>query len=821
MFSEPVRRKAMETARDSNETKISGKIILVQETGKEVQAGFLIYLPVYRNGASHKTVQERRANIIGWVYSPFRMNDFMAGLLGERSADLDVEIYDGNKISNKTKMYDSKTHTLKFNHLLTLNKEINFDGHKWTVIVKSTPELESRIGFNISIIILIAGLVLSLLLTIITWQIAKKRMLTKIANTKRQQAEEELKRREKSYRTLTENLPASVYRLYLREKGKMEFFNDIIEEITGYTKDELRKGETCSIDPFILSEDKPLVMEIVSNAIKNKSAFEVEYRFKRKDGHLSYFYEKGIPIIGEDGNPVYIEGVIFDITDRKLAENKLQESETRFKQISEGTEEWIWEVDANGVFTYVNSLVKELLGYDPEELIGVKHFYEYFEPEHKEEMKRGAFEVFARKESFRNFINCNIHKDGRRIILSTSGFPIFDSENNLIGYRGIDVDITARQKAEDELKISEMKFRNIVEGTKAILFSTNRRGIFTYLNEAACKKLEMENQELLGKFYLKFVHPESRSKVHSVFSEQIKNPAPNKSVDVQIITKSGKDGWLNVLVNPIYEEGKVVGLSSVALDITDRKRVEKEIKEKNEQLVKLNAEKDKFFSIISHDLRSPFQGLIGLTDMVASDSEEFSREDFMGYCKSIHDSSFSLFKLIENLLAWAQMQSGSMNFTPRKIEVHKIVSKCIETIKDRSANKGISIINEVSELHKVYADEDMLDSVMRNLISNAVKFTKRGGKVIIRAKKAANEMVEISVRDTGVGLSEKNIKRLFKVEEKVSSEGTEGEPSTGLGLLLCKEFIEKNGGKIWAESEEGKGSTFYITIPDSPLKTSE
>ena len=141
--------------------------------------------------------------------------------------------------------------------------------------------------------------------------------------TERKLAEDASKQREYSYRTLSENLPASVYRLFLRERGKMEFFNDVIEQITGYTKDELKRGEICSIDPFIIPEDKPQVMEIVKNAIKNVSEFEVEYRFKRKEGYISYFYEKGMPIIGEDGKPLYIEGVIFDITERKMAELEL------------------------------------------------------------------------------------------------------------------------------------------------------------------------------------------------------------------------------------------------------------------------------------------------------------------------------------------------------------------------------------------------------------------------------------------------------------------------------------------------------------------
>jgi signal transduction histidine kinase len=163
------------------------------------------------------------------------------------------------------------------------------------------------------------------------------------------------------------------------------------------------------------------------------------------------------------------------------------------------------------------------------------------------------------------------------------------------------------------------------------------------------------------------------------------------------------------------------------------------------------------------------------------------------------------------------MQKGSISFVPEEINLSTIISQNIEIISQRALQKGIAILNEVPASERVYADNKMVDTVFRNLLSNAVKFTKKGGEIIIKSKKAASAMVEASVSDTGIGLSEINIKKLFKIEEKFTSKGTEGEPSTGLGLVLCKEFIEKNGGKIWVESDKGKGSTFYFTVPSFPL----
>jgi signal transduction histidine kinase len=195
------------------------------------------------------------------------------------------------------------------------------------------------------------------------------------------------------------------------------------------------------------------------------------------------------------------------------------------------------------------------------------------------------------------------------------------------------------------------------------------------------------------------------------------------------------------------------------------------------------------------------------------ENEDFTKAELTESSKFMHESALTLFKLIENLLEWAQTQRGTISFTPQELNLSDIAIQNIGIINQRALQKGITIINEVMVTEKIYVDIKMIDTILRNLLSNAVKFTRRDGKVIVRAKKTKGEMVEVSVSDTGVGISEEDIKKLFKIEEKVSSKGTDGELSTGLGLLLCKEFVEKHGGKIWVESEVGKGSKFIFTVP--------
>ncbi|MDR3665434.1 MAG: ATP-binding protein [Ignavibacteriaceae bacterium] len=224
-------------------------------------------------------------------------------------------------------------------------------------------------------------------------------------------------------------------------------------------------------------------------------------------------------------------------------------------------------------------------------------------------------------------------------------------------------------------------------------------------------------------------------------------------------------------------------------DITERKWVEEEIKLINEQLVTLNSEKDKFFSIIAHDLKGPFQGFLGLTQTLAEEATSYSPEEFAEIGKEMYKTANRLFKLLRNLLEWAQMQKGSINFEPKEISLKNMIADNVEIIKVRSKKKSITVINTVISNFKAYADENMINSVLHNLLSNAIKFTHRNGTVTIKADNTIEQTVQISINDNGTGIKKSIQDKLFKVGERTGSDGTEGEPSTGLGLLLCKEFI--------------------------------
>lgn len=238
----------------------------------------------------------------------------------------------------------------------------------------------------------------------------------------------------------------------------------------------------------------------------------------------------------------------------------------------------------------------------------------------------------------------------------------------------------------------------------------------------------------------------------------------------------------------------------------------KTISDKNKKLADANSEKDRFFSIIAHDLRSPFNAFLGFTELMTDESFDLTKEEMRSYAQEIRKSALLLFGLLENLLEWSRLQRNIITIEKKHHSLKKIIAMSMNAVKENAAKKEISISMDVEETLSVYVDDKMLQSVFRNLLSNAIKFTPRGGKINISAGKKTTE-AEVVVSDTGIGIKPEVMEKLFRLDETVSTSGTEGEPSTGLGLILCHEFIEKHQGKIWAESSYGNGSAFHFTIP--------
>lgn len=250
----------------------------------------------------------------------------------------------------------------------------------------------------------------------------------------------------------------------------------------------------------------------------------------------------------------------------------------------------------------------------------------------------------------------------------------------------------------------------------------------------------------------------------------------------------------------------------ICRNMNDRMQSELTINQQNNELKKLNADKDRFITILAHDLKNPFNSIIGFLNLLISNINDYDKTEIENYINIINDSAQKTYNLLEDILIWVKAQSGKFPYNPQKQNLTCICNEAIENLNLAANNKRININNHITEEISIYADKNMLTTILRNLISNAIKFTNSNGKIDITAEQYGS-IVTILVSDNGVGIDSETIKKLFDITQKTSTEGTANESGTGLGLLLCKEFIDKHCGKIWVESELGKGSNFKFTMP--------
>lgn len=374
-------------------------------------------------------------------------------------------------------------------------------------------------------------------------------------------------------------------------------------------------------------------------------------------------------------------------------------------------------------------------------------------------------------------------------------------------------DITSRKSAEKALRENKEQLQLIINSAlEAIVVLVNQR--FVYFNKKMVEFSGYSDAELVNKDILDLVHPEDAPTLLENYKLRLSGGIAPERYAVRLVQKEGGIRWLELGGVKIEWQGNPATITFIT-DITEKKLAELEIIAGRDKLEKLNSEKDKFFSIIAHDLRSPFAGLLGLTEMIADGAEEFTLQELKNMGGQLHQTANKLYKLLKNLLEWSQMQRGMLEYQPQWLNLNQTIDESMETLQKRSEQKAIQIVSSIDKQIQVYADKNMLNSILLNLLSNAIKFTRRNGNILITGEKKSNRFVEIAVHDSGIGISKEDIDKLFRLDSKVRSQGTEGELSTGLGLLLCKEFVERHGGRIWVDSEIEKGSTFHFTLPVS------
>jgi len=375
------------------------------------------------------------------------------------------------------------------------------------------------------------------------------------------------------------------------------------------------------------------------------------------------------------------------------------------------------------------------------------------------------------------------------------------------------VDISERMRTQQAFKESKKKFQSLFYENNSIMFVVDpNNGNIVDANEAACKfygysKAKMTTLNIVDISALSEEEIQSQidaamngRREHYFFKHRLSN---NEIRDVEIY--SGK-----------VEVKETILLYSVVHDVTARKKAEEALKESEYKLKQLNDQKDRFFSIIAHDLRGPIGSFMQLTEYIKENHDKINDADFKKYFNYIYASAKGTFKLLENLLMWTRSQLGVLEIMPEKINILELTEEALGIFAESARLKEIDFENLVDNNVVAFADKNTISTVIRNLIGNAIKFTPKNGDISINAKLADNEdnkRVLIYVKDSGLGIPDEKIDKLFRIEENYTTYGTENEKGTGLGLILCKELVDKNNGTIWVESEIGKGTVFTFSLP--------
>ncbi len=279
--------------------------------------------------------------------------------------------------------------------------------------------------------------------------------------------------------------------------------------------------------------------------------------------------------------------------------------------------------------------------------------------------------------------------------------------------------------------------------------------------------------------------------------------------EVEDIVEGFESGAVDYIAKPFHPQ-EVFARVSNHLQL---KRTRETLAEQNKKLALLNQEKDKFFSIIAHDLRGPVTGLAGITELLYKETGSCHDENIKELVELLHTTSVQVVDLLFNLLEWARIQMNAISFEPDNLLLKPVVDKAVRTFRNAIQDKNLTVSADLDETVLAYADVNQLGTILRNLISNAIKFTPTGGSVTLTATRTDQHQIRLAVADSGIGMGPELLEKLFRLDQKVSRPGTEGETSNGIGLLLCQDLVKRQGGQLFVESAEGSGTTFSFTLP--------
>jgi len=626
--------------------------------------------------------------------------------------------------------------------------------------------------------------------------------------------------KDKILNTVFDNLPSAV--VVYNADGNIIYGNKVATTILGLTKDELLSINTKTQWNFISEEGKKLFIEDypITKVITTLQPLH-DYTLgliQPNKNFTTWVKINALPEFNDRGGLEIIIVYFIDITFEKYVKNKLldqnnklaiakikaDESRANVTAIIENTNDSIWAIDTKYQIIYINNVFKTefqlAFGVQLEKGMNLVQSI----PIHLRQFWKDKYDSVLSNQHFVFENKVEVSPD-LYIYIEVSMNPIL-LEGIVVGASFFGRNITNNKQIELSLYESK-KLLNLTERLAKI-------GGWEY-DVLTNKPTYTEGiYEIYGTRFFKpedgilFYHPDDRPMLWQAFNDSI---TQNKAYDLELrfINHKGEDLWVRTIGEPIVKEGKVIKIVGFVTDITDRKRTEL-------ALVESNTTKDKFFSIIAHDIKSPISSMLSFSELLYDNFDEYTPQKQKKFIGLIKDSIENTYNLLENLLLWSLSKKGMINFVPEEVNLNLLVKETINILKQSLENKRITIKYQIFESDKIYADRNMILTILRNLITNAIKFTPEGGQISILESvmtKGKENFIKITIKDTGIGISKEKQLTLFDIGENNSTLGTNNEKGTGLGLILCYEFVKKHGGEIWVESEEGKGSEFNFTLP--------
>ena len=628
----------------------------------------------------------------------------------------------------------------------------------------------------------------------------------------RRQIQDALQASEQRFRGLVSNLPGLVYRCTYDSVWTTLYMSHGRKKIAGYPVDAFERGKR-SFKEIVHKDDLQKVLDAVREAVETRSHFEVEYRVHAPDGTIRWIEDIGRPCLNEDGRVQWLDGVMFDVTERKQTEERLRLLETAVNDATESVLITDSELDEPGPrIVYANPGFQAMTGYDLDDVVGETPRI-LQGPETDAELLDELRVLLEEGDSFFGE-TINYRKDGTPFVNEWSISPVYDDAGTVTHYVAVQRDITTRKEVERALKASEQKYRTVVENVRDVVFRTDAEGHFMFLNPAWTDLTGYAIEDSLGKPFGDYTVSEADSDGHGAFEAMLGKQRDFCRYTVQLKTRGEAPRWMEVFARPVFDdEGQIVSTSGTLHDVTTWREAEEQMRAALEKERELGRLKSRFVSMASHELRTPLATIQSSAELAALFMERGADEKSTKHLGRIEDNVQRMTTLLEDVLIFGRVEEGRLPFDPKPMDLSPLTREMVSNVQQGVGNGHYIQSDGVDDAHPMTADPKLIRLILTNLLTNAVKYSEEGSCVQLSVAREG-EHTRIAVEDEGIGIPEADLDRLFEPFHRAENVGTRR--GTGLGLSILKEVADLHGGQVGVESTEGEGSTFWVVLPHHP-----